>query len=380
MKRRAVLEVDLNLLKQNSLVLKNLAGHSFFCPMIKADAYGHGAVSVAKALFEVGIKQVGVINTSEAWPIKEMVENMDILIFGPVLNKEDLSWIVEEQLVLVCSNWEDLKALSQYKQPSRIHLKFDTGFSRLGFDLNSTKKLFNFLKDYPQIQLEGLATQLVSGEELGSEKNFSSNQIKHFVELKKIFSCQNFHALNTSALVTSFAYGKKFLCGARPGIGLYGVKPEVLFANNKSEKKWEKLSLFPVSSLRSYVVAVHQLKKGDFVSYGGTWKAPCPSRIATVSLGYGDGFLRSFGSTGKVLLRGKKRSVVGAVCMDFFMIDVTDVDKGGGDPVQIGEEVIIFGKQQDVFLSPQDQAECAGTISYELFSRLGPRIERIYKS
>ena len=380
MKSRAVLEINLNLLKQNCLTLKNLTGDSFFCPMVKADAYGHGAVPVTKALFEVGVRQVGVISASEAWPIRELAEDMDILIFGPVLNKEDLSWIVEEKLVLVCSNWQDLKSLTQSKKPSRIHLKFNTGFSRLGFDLHSAKMLCSFLKDNPQIQLEGLATQLVSGEELGDKKSFSFYQIKQFAELKKIFSCQNFHALNTSALMASFVHGEKTICGARPGIGLYGVKPAILFTNNKAEKKWKDLSCLSVSSLKSYVVAVHQLKKGDFVSYGGAWKASRPSQIATVSLGYGDGFLRSFGSFREVLLRGKKRSIVGTVCMDFFMIDVTDFNEEEGSPIQIGEEVLIFGEQKESFLSPQSQAEKAGTISYEVFSRLGPRIDRIYKN
>ena len=379
MKNRAVLEINLNLLKQNCLTLKSFAEDSFFCPMVKADAYGHGAVPVTKALLELGVKQVGVISASEAWSIRELVEDMDILIFGPVLNKEDLSWIIEEQLVLVCSNWQDLKYLAQYKNPSRIHLKFNTGFFRLGFDLNSAEKIFYFLKDNSQIQLEGLSTQLVSGEELGDKESFSHYQIKQFTELKKIFSCQKIHALNTSALLSSFVHEEKNICGARPGIGLYGVKPEILFKNKKAEDKWKNLPFLPVSSLKSYIVAVHQLKKGDFVSYGGNWKASRPSQIATVSLGYGDGFLRSFGSFREVLLRGKKRSVVGTVCMDFFMIDVTDFYKRE-EPIQLGEEVIIFGTQKEISLSPQNQAEYAGTISYELFSRLGPRVDRVYKN
>lgn len=380
MENRAVLEINLNLLKHNCSVLKNLAGDSFFCPMIKADAYGHGAVPVTKTLLEAGVGQVGVISASEAWPIRELVEDMDILVFGPVLNKEDLSWIVEEKLVLVCSNWQDLKSLAQFEKPSRIHLKFDTGFSRLGFYLSSAEKLYNFLKDNPKIQLEGLATQLVSGEELGDKKSFSFYQIKQFATLKQIFPYQKFHVLNTAALMASFVHGDKIVFGARPGIGLYGVKPEIVFKDSEAKKKWKNLSFFPVSSLKSYVVAAHHLKKGDSVSYGGTWKASRPSQIAAVSLGYGDGLLRSFGSSGKVLLRGKERSVVGAVCMDFFMIDVTDLDREGEIPVQIGEEVVVFGRQGKTFLSPQAQAECAGTISYELFSRLGSRIDRVYKN
>lgn len=377
MKSRSILEVDLKLLQKNCILLKELAGDSFFCPMVKADAYSHGSVPVAKALLGCGVKQVGVIDAGEAWPIRESVEEMDILIFGPLLNKEDLSWVVEENLAVVCSSWRDLRQLSQLSQTVRVHLKFDTGFSRLGFDLNSTGELCQFLKDNPQIQLEALASQLVSGEELGDENSFSSHQIKKLDELKSVFSCQNIHILNTSALIALFVHNQKVKCGARPGIGLYGIKPDLFFKDEKAKKSWKKLSFFPVSSLKSAVVAVHRVPKGAPVSYGGAWKASRPSQIAVVSLGYGDGFLRSFGSHREVLFRGEKCPVVGAVCMDFFMIDVTDC--GGENPIQLGEEVVIFGRQENLFLPPQVQAEFSETICYELFSRLGPRVERIYK-
>jgi len=376
-KSRSILEVDLKLLQKNCSLLKEWAGDSFFCPMVKADAYGHGVVPVAKALLGCGVKQVGVIDASEAWPIRESVEEMDILIFGPLLNKGDLSWIVEENLAVVCSNWRDLKQLSQLCRPVRIHLKFDTGFSRLGFDLDSAGEICQFLRDNPQVQLEALASQLVSGEELGDEKSFSSHQMRQLDDLKSVFSCQSAHILNTSALTALFAHNRNIKCGARPGIGLYGIKPDIFFEDGEAEERWKKLSFFPVSRLKSGIVAVHQVSKGSPVSYGGIWRASRPSPIAVVSLGCGDGFLRSFGLNREVLFRGKKCPIVGAVCMDFFMIDVTDCEKEG--PVQLGEEVVIFGRQENLFLSPQVQAESSGTICYELFSRLGPRVERVYK-
>ena len=379
MKSRAVLEVKLHLLKKNCETLKKLNGDSFFCPMLKADAYGHGAVPVAKALLEDKVKQAGVIGAEEAWPIRELAEDMDILIFGPLLNPEDLSWIVEEKLVIVCSNWLDLKNVSQLKKPSRIHLKFDTGFSRLGFDLSSAGQVCDFLKDNPQIQLEGLATQLIAGEELGDKNSFSFHQLKRFAGLRSYFSCPNFHVFNTSALTASFVHNEKTEFGARPGIGLYGLKPEIFLKDKNAENKWRDLSFFPVSSLKSTIVDIHQIPKGAPVSYGGSWKAGRSSQIAVVSLGYGDGFLRSLGSIREVLFRGTKRPIVGAVCMDFFMVDVTDLDQKGENPIQLGEEVVIFGQQGDLFLSPQEQAESSGTISYELFSRLGDRVERVYK-
>lgn len=379
MGKRAVLEVDLKLLRKNCETLQKLSGKNFFCPMIKANAYGHGVVPVAKTLWESGVKQVGVISASEAWPIREMEEKMDILIFGPLLSKEDLAWIVEENLVLVCSNWKDLENLAKLKKAGRIHIKLDTGFSRLGFDFKSLPKLSQFLKDHPQIRLEGLLTQLVSGEELGQEDSFSSQQISKFSELKKYFPPSlPYHVLNTSALVSSYVHGRKGDWGARPGIGLYGIKPEVILKNTEAENRWKEISFFPVSCLKSYVVAAHSLDKGEGVSYGGTWKASRPSQVAVVSFGYGDGFLRGFGKSREILFRGERVPLVGAVCMDFFMIDVTDCVKG--KVLELGEEVLIFGNQGKSFLSIEEQASASGTISYELFSRLGERVDRVYKT
>lgn len=381
MRNRAVLEVDLDLIKNNCLALQKMAGKGFFCPMVKADAYGHGAVPITKALSKTGVQQVGVISVNEAWSIREYVQGLDILIFGPILDKRDLSWAVEENLIFVCSNWMDLKNLAQLKHSSRIHLKFDTGFSRLGFPLNSVEKLVCFLKDHPQICLEGLVTQLISSEEIADKKSLSFYQIQQFLKLKSFFSCPHLHAFNTSGLISQFVHGESIDLGARPGIGLYGLKPKIFFKTQEAERSWDNLSFSLVSCLKSYIVDLHQLQPGDGVSYGACWRAKQPSQIATVSLGYGDGFLRAFGSDRKVLFRGKRRPVAGTVCMDFIMIDLTEDFKDSlSPPVQIGEEVVIFGRQGEDFLCPQQQAECSGSIAYELFSRLGSRVERVYKN
>ena len=381
MKDRAVLEVDLKLVQSNGRLLKKMAGSGFFCPMVKADAYGHGAGPIVKTLSETGLKQVGVMNLKEAQLIKEYVQNMDILIFDPLLDKREVSWAVRENFILVCSHWLDLKYLAELQAPSRIHLKFDTGFSRLGFPLSSAEKLADFLKNQPQIQLEGLLTQLVSSEEIADKKSFSFSQIQQFLKLKKMFSCSYFHALNTAGLISQFIQGELSDLGARPGIALYGLKPKVFFKNQKAEHSWNDLSFSLVSRLKSYIVDLHHLKPGDGVSYGAFWKAKQPSQIATVSLGYGDGFLRAFGSKRTVLFRGKERPVVGTVCMDFMMLDLTeDFKDSSSPPVQIGEEVVLFGKQKEAFLCPQKQAERSGSIAYELFSRLGPRVKRVYKN
>ena len=373
---RAVLEINLDLIKQNAQTLKDIKPQAFFCPMIKADAYGHGAVPLTKILLDIGVKQIGVINANEAWPIRESVPEMDILIFGPLINKEDLSWIVEENLSLLCSHWTDLENLAQLQKKARIHLKFDTGFSRLGFNYNSLKKLKDFFKNNPQLNLEGFGTQLVSGEELGDKNSFSSFQLKQFLDLIKLFPNKKNHILNSAGLISQFIHSDTLNLGARPGISLYGIKPKVFCQNKKAEKKWRQLSLKPASCLKSQIVALRDIPKGTPVSYGASWKAPKKSKIATVSLGYADGFFRAFGKKREVLFRGQKRPVIGAVCMDFFMIDLTDMDKE--KPIELGEEVIIFGTNKKQNLSIEEQASAINTIPHELFASIGSRVERLF--
>ena len=382
MKARVVLEVNLSAIRQNVRLLQKINGKGFFCPMLKADAYGHGAVAIAKTLYQEGVKQIGVINADEAWSIREGLPEIDILIFSPLHKQEDLKWIIQEDIVLVCSDWTVLKTLSQLKTKVRIHLNFDTGFSRLGFQIQEAKKIQNFLKDYPHIQMEGLGSQLLSGEELLNKKTRTYNQLQVFLRLQKVFPNTKAHLLNSSGLISRYVNQSSYLIGSRPGISLYGIKPKVYLKNNSldnktsenqlSQTRWKYLNFISSSCLKSQIIGLRTLSKGAAVSYGYLWVAKEETQIATVSMGYADGFSRSLGVQRKVLFRGKKRSVVGAVGMDFFMIALKKEDQ----EVQLGEEVILFGHPD---LTIEKQAQAISTIPYELFVSLGSRVERVYK-
>ena len=371
---RAVMEVSLPAVKSNCRLLQELSQGQFFCPMVKDDAYGHGVIPITQTLMAADVKQVGVISVTEAWQIQEFVSDPpDVLIFGPVLNKEDWQWLENQTNCLpVINNWLDLEKAAEIKTPFKIHLKFDTGFTRLGFSLAEANKIKSFLKDAPFLQVEGLCTQLLSTENNHKEKQAFIGQIKI---LESLFAIKYSHCLNTETLISLFIHNSPISSGARPGIGLYGIKTPIPNQNIKAKKKWEQLSLKSASTLKSYIVNIHQLKKGGKVSYSGTWTAPRDSTIATVSLGYGDGFSRSFSNKGQVLYRGKRVPLAGRVCMDFFMIDVTDISEKAP---YIGEEIVIFGHQGDSVLSVSEQAACIDTIPYEMFTSLGDRIKRKY--
>ena len=277
-------------------------------------------------------------------------------------------------MIPVISNWQDLKQASEQKR-ARIHLKFDTGFSRLGLHPEKDiQELKQFLDQRPHIQCEGLASQLVSGENLQDKASTSSQQARDFSAfVKKYFPNLPGHMLNTPGFFSQNEKESWFLdLGFRPGIGLYGFRP----CKNFHSKTWQDASLQPASCLKSYVAGVRCVEPGDVASYGGKWRASKPSIIATVSMGYGQGLMRSF-NKGQVLFSGKLAPVVGDICMDFFMIDVSkqvqDISK-----VKLGAEVVIFGKQQAQTLTLEDQADVMGTIPYEVLVRLSSSVTRKY--
>ena len=372
------LEINLNSVKKNCKTLQGLTSSSFFCPMVKSEAYGHGSIPITKALLSCGVNQVGVINTLEAQKLRDNIKSsFDILIFGPLLNESNQDLVIKNKFIPVCSHWDDLRAFAQKKTELSLHIKFNTGFSRLGFPVYEAEKIKTFLNKNSFLKLKGLCTQLIDGKNIFNPESYSFKQIQKLEELKSFFPSQVFHVFNTESLLSSFAYEIKRDLGARPGIGLYGIKGSCSDQNAFNVKKWNSISLLPTTSLKSSIVNVHKLQKGEKISYSGTWEASRPSVIVTVPLGYADMFSRRWGEKeGCVLIRGKRASVVGRVCMDFIMIDVTDLSLD--DPICIKEEVIIFGRQGKEYLSIEEHAEKMGTLTHELFVHFGNRIQRSY--
>lgn len=376
---KSLLEIDLKALKNNVKLFKSiLKPNTFFCPMVKDQAYGHGAIPVTQALLEEGVKQVGVISIEEACELRDAIsQSFGILVFGPVLNKKNQDLALKKNITLVVNNWVDLEYLSQSQKKIKIHIKFDTGFSRLGFSLEEAQKVQEFISQNPHIHVEALCTQLISGESMGEASSFSYKQVEKLKALSSYFPQCFFHAFNTQACISvyqkNYPNGLKSV-GVRLGIGLYGCVPN---ADLKNLPEFKELK--PVSSLTSYVVNVNCLKKGDRVSYGGLWEASQPSVLITVSLGYASGFFKTAPLQREVLFRGKRAPVVGAVCMDFFMADVTScLDQEDSLP-ELGEEVCIFGKQGEAELSVEELAHKTGTTPYELFVQFGKTAQKEYK-
>jgi alanine racemase len=362
-------EIRLSNLTHNFRFLKSLLkGSSFICPMVKASAYGHGATECAVALAHAGVHDLGVVLVEEGIRLREAGVKGAILVFGTFHN-EAAAQTVKYSLTPVISRWQDLKEFEKNIDNGEnygIHLKFNTGMNRLGFAVDDAAKLAEALKKSKKLSLSGVCTHLLQGEDSEDTEGRSKQQVTDLKSLETHFSGKNipFHALNSSALCSEVFSG----IGARPGIALYGAQPAL--------NKKRKLDLRPVMSVKSQIELLQKVKKGQTVSYGGTWTAKRDSVIGILPMGYADGYPRSASNKSQMLVRGERVPVTGIVCMDYTMIDLTDLN--AKKEIRIGEEAVVFGTQGAANYSVDELALAAGTISYEILTRVSARVPRIY--
>ncbi len=361
-------EIDLAALKHNLKALKGAAGgpSQWICPMVKGNAYGHGATQVSRQLVKEGVDAIGVALIEEGITLREAGVTGPILVFG-WFSEESARACVSHSLTPVISRIEDLRAFKKgVHAPYSIHLKFNTGMNRLGIDKHQFGSLRSLLAEAKQLKVEGLCSHLAQGEDWGDENGFSHGQAAALKSIAAEFSdIRVLHLLNSAALLTG-AVPKGF--GVRPGIALYGA----------GELR-ERLGLRPVMHLHSAIGTVHHLKKGDGVSYNFRWRTQRDALVGVVPIGYADGYMRILTNRGFSLLRGERVPLVGTVCMDYIMLDLTDVVMKTG-PVTEGELVTLFGEQGVSRLPADEVAELAETIPYEIFTAVSNRVPRIYKN
>ncbi len=354
--------------------------------MIKADGYGHGDVDCARALRSHGATHLGVSLVEEGLKIRASGDHGSLLTFGVFEGVESARAVVEAKLTPVVSEWQQLEALSEVVRGSRykIHIKFNTGMNRLGFESEEAPKIREWFDRHSQFELEGVGTHLLRGDDAGVPGGESESQFVKFAQAFEAFRGMGAapHALNSSGAVnlSKRVHEKKELgrgviwpVGARPGIALYGVHP----TNDENAD----IGLEPVLSLKSHLVEIRRIKKGERVSYSATWRAGRDSLIGVVPAGYADGIFRAYSNKASVLCRGVRAPITGIVCMDFFMIDLTDVEAmtvNGSGSITRGEEIVIIGSQAKDEIRASDLAAIAETIPYEVLTRLTVRVPRVY--
>jgi alanine racemase len=369
--RRTRAEIDLEALERNYRALRAVAPGLEVLAMIKANAYGHGAVPVARRLEAAGARFLGVALVEEGVELREAGVRAPILVLGGAYDGA-YGRMVELQLTPTVFREDHVRQLAaaarKAGRPAPVHLKVDTGMARLGASIRELPRLLDLLKDTPEVRLEGLASHLASADVRGEALN--GRQLERWREVLKTVRGAGFqpafrHISNSAALlgIPEASDGSLFNL-ARPGLTLYGLSPAGWLEG--------RVPLSPVLSWKTAIIHLQSLEPGATVSYGATWTAARPSRIATLPVGYADGYSRQCSNRAQVLVRGRRAPVVGRVCMDLCMVDVTDVPGA-----EVGDEVVLVGRQGGEQISASELAAHAGTIPYEVLCGVGARVPRV---
>lgn len=364
-------EIDLDALEANfKAVARHFPAETFICPMIKADAYGHGAVEAGKALVKAGAKHLGVCLVEEGLELREAGITSDVLVFLEADRAGALE-LLRHRLTPVVTSMRSFDHLqAEASGPVDIHIKFDTGMNRLGFDVNEAAAVFERVKAGP-FRVKGLATHLLNGQDADRDDGDSARQLLKLSEAAAVFSSFNpaVHALNSAGLLCRMngAVSKPLASrnwGLRPGLMLYGAEP------------WPGAAGFlkPVMTLRSKVQRFRTIKRGESISYSATWRAGRDSTIAVIPIGYGDGYHRLLSNRGTVIIDGHRAPIVGTICMDYLMVDVTGLE------LKQNPDVVLFGRAGTAHdVSVAELAEQAQTIPWEIMTSIGRRVPRVYK-
>lgn len=355
-------EINLDSLKSNFLQVKRIVGNDVgIVSIVKADAYGHGAVAVSKALIESGSQILGVATVEEALELRESRIRAPIILLGGI-QPEEAEIAIKNDLTPSLFSLVSIQAINKYaeKMGKRVkyHLKVDTGMNRLGVDSGDICDFLNQLSYFKNLEMEGFFTHFANAD--GEFGDSTLDQMSIFKAILSVINQAGFypkyiHSANSAAIQRFYESHMNLV---RPGIMLYG------------SGRIRNCDLKPVMNLKTKIVQLKHVPTGTPVSYGGTFVTARPTIIATLPIGYADGYMRRLSNRSRVSIKGTTAAVIGTVCMDLIMIDVTEVPG-----VAVGDEVIIFGDER---VSVEEVARLADTISYEILSTIGKRVRRVY--
>ena len=371
---RAAVEVDLDAIADNVALLRQLAGRSLLCAIVKANGYGHGAVEVALAALAAGADWLGVAHAAEGLALRNAGIDVPILLLSePVPGEEEAVLEAELRCVLYSSSGIGrLAACAQsYRRTVPVHVKVDTGMGRVGAAVQDVLALAHLIVAEPALKLEGLMTHFAKADKPADP--FTTLQLQRFSEVAAMLERSGLrppmlHASNSAGLL---AHPSATFDLVRPGIALYGIAPAPGLPGIAG--------LRPALSLRSSVRFVKIVEAGQGVSYGLQGRLLEDSVVATVPIGYADGIPRRLADLGgAVLIRGRRRPMLPVLTMDQLLVNCGGLGPGGGNDVEVGDEVVMLGRQGSERIDPDEWAGLLGTISYEIVTGLGPRLPRTY--
>ncbi len=369
--RPTVLEIDLSALRRNYHTLRAAAGRCEVMAIVKANAYGHGAVAVARTLMGEGCRHFGVATIGEARELRDNGIRTRVYLLGgffpdqagDIVELDLTPFIFDRSLIAPL----DAAAKEHRRASFPVHLKIDTGAARLGVMPSELARALEEIRASAWLELEGACTLFANAGDPSSP--ITSAQLKTFNQAVATMRAAGMepaviHAANSAALVLR---KDSHFTMVRPGLALYGLPPVPAVR--------ERLDLFPVMTFKTRLMQLKRVPAGSGVSYGHTFIAPRESLIGVLPVGYADGYRRGLQNGGEVLVRGHRAPVVGAVCMDLTMVDLTDVPGAS-----VGDEVILWGKSGEEIISVNDVARIAQTISYEMLCTVGRRVPRVSRN
>ncbi len=369
-------EISKKALRNNIQQFRELIGVKVgLMAVVKANAYGHGLIGVAKIAIKSGASWLGVDSIDEAIEIRKAGINAPILIMGYTLLSR-LKDVVKYDLRQVVYNQETIKKLGKIssRHKIKVHLKVETGTSRQGLEKEELLKLVKFIKKYPKIEIEGIYTHYANIEDT-TDHSYARLQLKRFKEAVDLLEKNGIKIpiKHTACSAATILFPETYFDMVRLGISMYGLWPSKETLVSAKEKN-RRIKLEPVLIWKTKIAQIKKVMAGAPISYGLTERIYRNSKIAVLPVGYWDGYDRKLSGVANVLIRGKRCRVLGRVCMNMIMVDVSHVPN-----IKAEDEAVLLGKQGSETVSAEELAQKIGTINYEVVTRINPLIPRIVK-
>jgi len=361
-------EIDLDAIRHNLEIVSHIVkSDTKILGVVKADAYGHGMKEVSKAIVDY-VDYFGVASLDEAAVLRRVGIKKPVLVIGAIL-PEEIEGVFKLNVIQTVSDLDIPRRLSKLAQSRnkkvKVHVKVDTGMGRLGFWHEEAIGFIKKIVKLKNIIIDGIFTHFPNAE---ADKVFTYNQIKNFKRLIEDLWDNDIyipvkHTANSMGLID---FKDSHMNMVRPGLMMYGIYPK--------ESLLKSILLKPALTLRTKITHLKSMPKGRSISYGMTYMTRKPTKIATIPVGYGDGYSRHFSNKAHVLIKGVRCFIVGRVCMDMCMVDVGHLEN-----VKAGDDVVLIGSQAGEIIRAEDLARLINTIPYEVLCNIGHRVPRIYK-
>ncbi|MCW5876984.1 MAG: alanine racemase [Anaerolineales bacterium] len=365
--RPTQVQVDLDALTRNYQSIQAHVGGAGVMPILKANAYGHGLVRVGQHMQAIGAQMLGVAYLEEGILLREAGVTTPILVLGGILGSQTPLFL-QHNLTVTASSIEKLEFVEQAAAAqgitAKVHLKIDTGMERIGVHYYNAEGLLEAALKCKHIEVEGIFSHFANAD--AADLSSAKLQLERFAEVLRFYEQRSLpvpmrHMANSGAVLQ---LPEAWLDMVRPGILLYGVYP--------SREAGRSVAVEPALTWNSRAVYFKVVQAGHPVSYGSTWQSDHPVRVITVPVGYGDGYFRAMSGRAQVLVGGRRYPVVGAICMDQFMVNIEN------DSAYNGDSITLIGGDGDQRISAEDLADWAGTIPYEILTNINTRVPRVY--